>query len=142
MKPNNLKFENRKARYDYEILETWNAGISLMGSEVKSIKAGRLDFTGSWCDIQSSECFCRNLYIKETGTAFTHQELRVRKLLLKKKEIYKIEKMMDRGLTVIPLSIWVNGSGLIKMTIALGKGKKAWDKRETIKQRDLSRLLN
>lgn len=142
MKSNQIKYDNRKARHEYEILETWTAGISLMGSEVKAIRAGHLDFTGSWCDIQEDECFCRNLYIKESGTAFTHQERRVRRLLLTKKEIRRIDKMMDRGLTIIPLSIWTNDRGFIKLTLGLAKGKKAWDKRNSIKERDLSRLTN
>jgi SsrA-binding protein len=135
-----IKYDNRKARHEYEILETWTAGISLMGSEVKAIRAGHLDFTGAWCDIQNEECFCRDLYIKEVGVAFTHPERRVRRLLLTKKEIMRIDKMMDKGLTMIPLSIWTSEKGFIKLTIALAKGKKNWDKRNSIKERDLKRI--
>jgi SsrA-binding protein len=133
--------ENRKARHEYTFLETWTAGISLTGSEVKSIKAGNLDFTGSWCELRSGECFCRELYVKESISAYSHQGKRERKLLLTKKELKKLDKMMDRGLTIVPVKIFVNSSGLIKMEIALAKGKKDWDKRHAIKERDLVRAL-
>ena len=133
--------ENRKARHEYTFLETWTAGISLTGSEVKSIKAGNLDFTGSWCELRSGECFCRELYIKESTSAYSHQGKRERKLLLTKKELKKLNKLMDRGLTIVPVKIFVNSSGLIKIAIALAKGKKDWDKRYVIKERDLSRAL-
>ena len=133
--------KNRKAAYEYAILDRWTAGMSLLGSEVKAIKGSHVDFTGSWCELRDGSMFCNNLYVKESDSPYTHQSLRSRRLLLTKKELKKIDKMMDKGLTIVPLSIWVNKKGLIKMDIALAKGKKSWDKRETIKQRDLSRDL-
>ena len=134
-----MRADNRKARYEYEFLEKWTAGISLMGSEVKSIKSGNLDFTGSWCELRNGECICRDLYIKESDSGFSHKSKRERRLLLTKKELTKLGKMMDRGLTIIPVSIFVNSNGLIKMDIALARGKKLYDKRESIKARDIQR---
>jgi SsrA-binding protein len=136
-----MKADNRKARYEYEFLEQWTAGISLVGTEVKSIKAGNLDFTGSWCELRNGECFCRELYIKEADTSFSHSGKRERKLLLTKKELKKLDKLMDKGLTIVPVSIFVNDKGLIKMSIALAKGKKEYDKRQVIKTRDEERAL-
>lgn len=133
--------ENRKAKYEYEFLEKWTAGISLTGSEVKSIKAGHVDFTGSWCELRNHECFCRELYVKESDSAFSHQGKRERRLLLTKKELKKLDKMMDQGLTIVPVAIFVNPKGLIKMTIALARGKKQYDKRQVIKARDLDRAM-
>ena len=133
---NQVNHENRRARYDYEFLETWTAGVSLLGSEVKAIKQYHVDFNGAWCEIRNGEVFCKNLTISETNSDFTHQATRERKLLLTHKEIKKMDKMMDKGLSIIPLRIFVNDRGLIKMSIAAAKGKKNWDKRETIKKRD------
>lgn len=134
--------ENRKAKYEYEFIEKWTAGISLTGSEVKSIKAGHIDFTGSWCELRNRECFCRDLYIKELDTMFSHQGKRERRLLLTKKELKKLDKMMDKGLTIIPVAVFVNPKGLIKMTIALARGKKQYDKRQVIKAREMDRTLS
>lgn len=136
-----MKADNRKARYEYEFLEQWTAGISLVGTEVKSIKSSNLDFTGSWCELRNGECFCRELYIKESDTSFSHAGKRERKLLLTKKELKKLDKLMDKGLTIVPVSIFVNDKGLIKMSIALAKGKKEYDKRQVIKTRDEERAL-
>lgn len=133
--------ENRKARYEYTFLEKWTAGVSLTGSEVKSIKDGHVDFTGAWCELRGLECFCRDLYVKESESAFSHQGKRERRLLLTKKELKKLDKMMDRGLTIVPVNIFVNDRGLIKMTIALAKGKKQYDKRQAIKARELDRAI-
>lgn len=134
--------ENRKAKYEYEFIEKWTAGISLTGSEVKSIKEGHIDFTGSWCELRNRECFCRDLYIKELDTMFSHQGKRERRLLLTKKELKKLEKMMDKGLTIVPVAVFVNPKGLIKMTIALARGKKQYDKRQVIKAREMDRTLS
>ena len=134
-----MRADNRKAKYEYEFLDKWTAGISLVGSEVKSVKAGNLDFTGSWCELRNGECILRDLYIKESETGFSHSGKRERRLLLTKKELKKLDKMMDRGLTIIPVSIFVNSKGLIKIDIALAKGKKLYDKRQVIKARDIQR---
>ena len=134
--------ENRKAKYEYEFIERWTAGISLVGSEVKSVKAGLIDFTGSWCELRNGECWLKDLYIKESATAFSHQDKRERRLLLTKKELKKLDKLMDKGLTIVPVSIQVNPKGLIKVSIALAKGKKLWDKRQVIKNKDADRTIN
>ena len=136
---NSIKYENRKARYEYFILDKWQAGIALSGTEVKSIKNSSVDFNGSWCEIRNGEVWLRELSIPEVKTAFSHKSKEQRKLLLNKKEIKKIENSLDNGISLIPISIYTNENGLIKVEIALCKGKKAWDKRETIKKRDLSR---
>jgi SsrA-binding protein len=133
---------NRRAGYDYLVIERWTAGVSLLGSEVKAIKAGHVDFTGAWCELRAGSLLCRDLYVKESESPYSHRSDRERPLLLTKKELKKIDKMMDKGLTVIPLSIWVNDRGLIKMDVGLCRGKKTWDKRETIRARDLSRDLS
>lgn len=140
MKPRVSAMENRKARFDYHFIELWTAGVSLMGSEVKSIKEGLVDFTGSWCELTDTGVLCHDLHVTEKSTAFTHPVKRVRQLLLTKKEIKRIGRLMDTGLTIVPVKIFVSDRGLIKMQIALAKGKKTWDKRETIKARDLERF--
>jgi SsrA-binding protein len=134
-----MKIENRRARYDYEFLETWTAGMALVGSEVKSFKSGAASLVGAWCELRGGEVFCREMQITPLSTAFSHAVVRERKLLLTNKEIKKMERMMDKGLSIIPVSAFVNERGLIKMQIAIARGKKNWDKRETIKKRDLSR---
>lgn len=134
-----MRIENRRARYDYEFLETWTAGVQLLGSEVKSIRNGSASLVGAWCEIRGGEVFCREMQITPLNTAFSHAVTRERRLLLNKKEIKKMERMMDTGLSIIPVSVFVNDRGLIKMQVALARGKKNWDKRETIKKRDLAR---
>ena len=133
--------ENRKAKFDYEWLDTWIAGVKLIGSEVKSIRAGKVDFTGSWCELVEGEMICHGLHIAESGVSFTHKAVQDRKLLLTKKELRKIARVMDQGQTLIPVRIFCAKSGYIKMVVALCKGKKNWDKRETIKKRDLEREI-
>lgn len=134
-----LSIENRKARFDYEWLDTWIAGMVLSGTEVKSIRAGMVDFNGAWCEIVNGELICHSLYVKESNLAFTHKATQDRKLLITKKEIKKITRIMDKGLTLVPVRIFCAKSGYLKIVIALCKGKKNWDKRETIKKRDLER---
>ena len=136
-----LSIENRKARFDYEWLDTWIAGMVLSGTEVKSIRAGMVDFNGAWCEIFNGELICHGLYIKESNLAFTHKATQDRKLLITKKEIKKITRIMDKGLTLVPVRIFCSKSGYLKIVVALCKGKKNWDKRETIKKRDLEREI-
>lgn len=137
--------KNRKAFFEYFIIEEFNAGIKLQGSEVKSIRNHDVSIAESFCTITNGEMFIRNMSIqpyKFSGKHLNHELTRERKLLLNKQEILKIEKALKvKGLTIIPLSIIITSTGLIKVEIGLAKGKKLYDKRQTIKDRDNSRNL-
>ncbi len=130
---------NKKARFDYEILETVEAGIVLTGSEVKSIRARRVNFQDAYCYFKRGELWCKGLHISEYshGGRWNHAPLRERKLLLKRRELRRLrERVHERGYTLVPLRIYVNRRGWVKMELALARGKKKYDKRESIKQRE------
>lgn len=141
-----MKITNRKARYEYEVLQEYNAGISLFGSEVKSIKAGKCNISEAYCYItNNNEVIMKNCHIsKYDSDKYTnHEELRDRKLLLTKKEIRHIHNELEiKGITLIPLSLYTTNTGLIKVNIGICKGKKLYDKRESIKERDIEREMN
>jgi SsrA-binding protein len=133
---------NRRARFDYEIEETFEAGLQLQGSEVKSLREGRANIAESYVGPEGDEIFLINADIPPFGHAnqFNHEPRRRRKLLLKRKEIGQLIGAVTReGRTIIPLRLFFNGRGLAKLQIGIAKGKKAIDKRETIKQRDWNR---
>jgi SsrA-binding protein len=136
---------NRKAYHEYQILETYVAGIQLKGTEVKSIKANNVNITEAFCVITNSEVFIRNMHVsehKQGGKYYNHDPLRERKLLLTKKEISDLsDKVKQKGLTIVPLAILLSDTGFIKFEIGLAKGKKTYDKRETLKNKDLERDL-
>lgn len=139
-----MEIINRKARYNYNVLETYEAGIVLVGSEVKSIKNGNANIGDAYCYISNNEIFLKNSHVsKYDSDKFTnHDELRERKLLLTKKEIQKIkEKTMLPGYTIIPLKMYIV-KGLIKVLIGICKGKHDYDKRNDIKDRDNEKELN
>ena len=139
-----LVTENRKARHDYEILETFEAGMVLTGSEVKSLRAGRANLKDSYARIDRGEAFLLNAHISPYAAAshFGHEPERNRKLLLHRSEIDKLNgRIQERGLTVIPLKIYFK-NGRAKVLIGVGRGKKAYDKRESIKQRDTKREID
>lgn len=133
--------ENRKARHEYTIIEEFKAGMVLVGSEIKSIRDGNTNIADAYCILVNGEMFVRNMHVDPYERAQTpHEPRRDRKLLLTKKELKRItNKMIDKGLALIPLRLEVGD--LIKMQIAIGKGKKLYDKRQTIKDRDISRDL-
>jgi SsrA-binding protein len=136
-----LVTENRKARHDYEILETFEAGMVLTGSEVKSLRAGRANLKDSYARIDRGEAFLLNAHISPYAAAshFGHEPERNRKLLLHRSEIDKLNgRIQERGLTVIPLKIYFK-NGRAKVLIGVGRGKKAYDKRESIKEREMKR---
>jgi len=136
-----MEIVNRKARYNYEISETYEAGIVLMGTEIKSIRKGNANFNDSYAKIKNSEVFLINMFISpyEQGNRFNHSETRTRKLLLNKKEILKIEnKIKLDGYTLVPLKLYFS-KNKAKILLGVAKGKKDYDKRETIKERDLQR---
>ncbi len=129
---------NRKAYHDYEIIDTFEAGIVLTGSEVKSAKRGSINLKDSYCRIKGGEIFLVNAYIApyKPATYNNHDPERERKLLMHKKEIIKLHsKVKERGLTLIPLKVYINKRGLIKVEIALAKGKKNYEKKQKIKER-------
>lgn len=140
----NITIKNRKARFNYELLDRYTAGIQLGGTEIKSIRAGKASIAESFCEIKEGELWCVNMHIEEYqyGSYYNHKPKRDRKLLLQKKEIKKLErKLQDKGMTIVPLEIFINNRGLAKINIALARGKKLYDKRETIKTNDIKRDL-
>ena len=138
------EIRNRSAYHEYYIEDKYDAGMVLMGTEVKSIREGKVSYVDSFCFFQKGELWVRNLHIAEYrfGTTNNHIAVHDRKLLLNKKELRKLEgKLKDKGYTVIPLRIYFNEKGLAKMEIGLGRGKKLHDKRDTLKQRDAEREM-
>lgn len=139
-----MEIKNRSAYYEYYIDDKYVAGIALLGTEVKSLRAGRASFNDSYCLFQKGELWIKSLHIAEYshGTVNNHDPVRDRKLLLTKRELKKLEaKIKEKGYTIIPLRIFFTDKNLAKVEIGLGKGKKLHDKRETIKQRDTEREL-
>lgn len=139
---NKVQIKNRKASFEYQFIDTFTAGIVLRGTEMKSIRMGKANISDAHCYITNGELFVKNLHISpyEFGTHYNHDPLRERKLLLQRKELKKIEnKLKDVGLTIIPTRLFISDKGLAKLNIALGKGKKLYDKRESIKSRDTER---
>lgn len=135
--------ENRKARHDYFVEETYEAGIELFGTEVKSIRAGTVNLKDSYCEIDKGEMFALGVHISpyEQGNIFNRDPLRPKKLLMHKREIMKLTGLISReGYTLVPLSLYFKGSR-VKMAIGLCKGKKLYDKRETSAKRDAARVI-
>lgn len=137
-----INVKNRKAYYNYEILETYEAGIVLKGTEIKSIRLGNISINDSYGIIKNNEVFLLNMYISEYkhGNVFNHSETRTRKLLLHKKEIKKLNDKLLTGLTLIPLKLYFKRNK-VKILLGLAKGKKSYDKRQVIKERDVKREL-
>lgn len=136
--------ENKKATFNYEILERLEAGIALLGSEVKSIREGRVSLKESFADIKDGEVYLINCHISpyEAANRFNHEPMRTRKLLLHRQEIKRLTgKIKEKGLTLIPTKIYLNDKGKVKVEIALARGKRAYEKKEAIKARDLEREL-
>lgn len=132
---------NRKAKFDYDFLKQYEAGVVLFGSEVKAIKLGKSNFSDSFCYLKNNEMFLKNFMIPTKDEFFGHQENRDKKLLLHKSEIHKIEKSLNKGLTIIPIRLYLSSRNKIKCEIAIAKGKKNYDKRQAIKKRDIDREI-
>lgn len=135
--------ENRKARHEYFVIESMETGIELAGTEVKSLRQGQVNLKDSWCSIESGEVFIKGMHISpyEKGNIFNRDPIRVRKLLLHKKEISRLfGKIKQEGLTLIPLSIYFKGS-IVKIQLGLCKGKKLYDKREDAAKKDAKRQI-
>lgn len=148
-KPLTLNLVNRKAKFDFEFIETFTAGIILAGTEVKAVRDAKVSMVDAYCYFVKGELFIKNLHIGEYkhGNIYNHEPLRVRKLLLNKKELKKLEtKIKEKGLTIIPYKVFLSDRGIVKLEIALSKGKKSFDKRETLKTRDndlmIKKILN
>ena len=145
MSSQNINIKNKKARFEYEIVDEFIAGIRLLGTEIKSIRESKASITEAFAVIQQNEVFLRNAYIEEynNGGHFNHEVRRDRKLLLNRAEITKIhKKLKTKGFTLVPLNLFVNDKGLAKVRIGLAKGKKIHDKRDSIKDRDNKRALD
>jgi SsrA-binding protein len=139
-----VSIQNRSAYHDYFIEDKFEAGMVLAGTEVKSIREGKVSFVDSFCIFQKGELWVKNMHIAEYrfGTTNNHLAVHDRKLLLHKKELRKLEnKMKEKGHTIVPLKIFFNDKGYAKLEIGLGKGKKLYDKRENIKQRDTQKEI-
>lgn len=142
----NINIKNRRARFDYEILDTYTAGIVLGGTEIKSIRLGKASISQSFCEFNDKgELFVINMQIDEYsyGGHYNHKPKAERKLLLNRRELKKLQKeVTTSGNTIIPLNLFINDRGLAKVNIGLAKGKKLYDKRDTIKDRDSKRNLD
>ena len=144
MKKDNISIINKKAKFNYFIEDEYTAGIVLTGSEIKSIRKKNVSISDSFCEFNdNNELFISKMYVKEyQNSSYNRNSLSQRKLLLNKKELKKLKKKIsDVGLTIIPLEIFINDSGLAKIKIALAKGKKLYDKRQSIKEKEVKRDL-
>ena len=144
-KKKTLEILNRRAAYEYFLTDHFEAGIQLQGTEIKSIRQGHVNLKDAYCLFKKGELYVHNLYIKEYefGTYDNHEPRRVRKLLLRKQELKKMEKKVkERGMTIVPVRMFLSERGFAKLEIALSQGKKSHDKRNTIKDKDMKRDLD
>lgn len=135
----NVNIVNRKVKFEYQFIETFIVGLQLQGSEVKAIKSNMISMVDTYCYFKHGELFVKGMNITSNNVAYSHEATRERKILMKKKELQKLNKELINGLTIVPYRVFSNEKGLIKMEIVLAKGKKLWDKREDIKSRDINR---
>ena len=145
-KKNNLLIDNRKANYNYFLLEEYVAGIALIGCEIKSIRNRDVNMSDSYCTFVGNELIIKNMHISPyKNSGFTYKDYdskRDRKLLLTKRELRKLQKDVQvKGYTIVPVNLYTNDKGLVKLTVAMAKGKHTYDKSQTIKERDLDREM-
>lgn len=141
---NNIQIKNRKANYEFEFVEKFQAGIVLLGTEIKSIREGKASVQEAYCYLKNSEAFVKGMNISPYNQASfkSHDTVRDRKLLLNKKELERLKsKTEEKGLTIVPVRLFLNDRGFAKLEIALARGKKLFDKRESIKKKDQDREL-
>ncbi len=141
----NINIRNKKATFEYELIETFTAGIQLAGTEIKSVRGGKASLIDSYCQFFGGELYVKNMHIAEyeMGTCNNHIAKRDRKLLLNRKELLKLEKKVkESGLTIVPIRLFINENGMAKLDIALARGKKVYDKREDLKRRDSEREMD
>jgi SsrA-binding protein len=144
MKDNIINIKNKKASFEYHFIDTYISGIQLTGTEIKSIRQGKVSLQEAYCFFNKGELFVKGMHIAkyEQGTHYNHDPLRDRKLLLQKKELRKLEsKSEEKGFTIVPVRLFINERGFAKLEIALAKGKKLYDKREAIKERDVKKEI-
>jgi SsrA-binding protein len=142
---NTVNIRNRQASYEYELLDKYISGMVLKGTEIKSIREGKVNLQDGYCYFNRGEVYVKGITINpyDQGTHYNHEAARERKLLLKKSELKKLEaKVEEKGLTLVPVRIFINDRGYAKLEIALAKGKKSYDKRQSIKEKDVKRELN
>ncbi len=142
---NTINIKNRKAAFEFFLMEEFTAGIQLTGTEIKSIRAGKASITEAYCTFIGNELFVRNMHVAEytMGSYNNHEPKRDRKLVLTRRELRKIfNKITERGLTIIPSLLYIDEKGLAKLTIVIAKGKKLYDKRETLKHKDQQRDID
>lgn len=145
MKQSNINIKNKRATFDYELLETFTAGMVLTGTEIKSIRLGKASLVDTFCIFEKSGLWVRNMNISEYfyGSYNNHVARRDRKLLLNKKELKKIERMTkETGYTIVPTRLFINEKGLAKLVIAVARGKKQYDKRQSLKEKDDKRMMD
>lgn len=145
MSASKINIKNRRATFDYEIIESFTAGIVLTGTEIKSIRQGKAGLTDTYCMVENNEMWMKGMYIAEYsyGSYNNHATHRDRKLLLNRKEINKIAKASQQpGYSIIPLKLFIDERGLAKVEIAIAKGKKQYDKRQSIKEREDKRAMD
>lgn len=141
----NISIKNKRASFEYFLLEEYTVGIQLTGTEIKSVREGKVNITDAYCNFMNNELFVLNMHIAEYshGTYSNHEPKRVRKLLLKARELKKLNtKVKERGFTIVPVLMFINEKGLAKLNIALAKGKHSYDKREAIKNKDMRRDMD
>jgi SsrA-binding protein len=144
MEKNQIHIVNRRAGFEYHMVQKYTAGMVLTGTEIKSIREGHVNITDAFCFIKDGELFIRNMHISvwKQGSYYNHDPLRVRKLLLKRVELKKIKvKAIEKGFTIIATKLYLSESGYAKIEIAVAQGKKSFDKREDIKKRDITREI-
>ena len=142
---NNINIKNKRASFEYSFIDKYIAGMQLTGTEIKSVRESKANLTDGFCIFINEELWVRNMHIAEysEGTHYNHEPKRDRKLLLNKQELRKLSsKLKDKGLTIVPLRLFINENGFAKLEIALAKGKKMFDKREGIKRKDIERELS
>jgi SsrA-binding protein len=140
-----VDIRNRRAAFEYAFLEEYTAGMALTGTEIKAIRQGKVNLQDAYCLFLNDGLYVRQMNISKysEGTHYNHEPLRDRKLLLKKKELNRLtEKLKDQGLTIVPIKLFTTDRGFAKLQIALAKGKKLYDKRDSIKERDVAREMD
>lgn len=145
MKPTNISIKNRRATFDYELVETFTAGIVLTGTEIKSIRLGKASLVDTYCFLERGELWVRNMHIAEYfyGTYNNHDTRRDRKLLLNRNELRKLSRLTkETGFTIIPTRLFINEKGLAKLVIAVAKGKKQYDKRQSLREKEDKRAMD
>ena len=145
MKPTSINIKNKRATFDYELLDTYTTGLVLTGTEIKSIRLGKASLVDTFCYFEKGELWVKNMYIAEYfyGTYNNHAPRRERKLLLNRKELKKIERAVkETGQTIIPTRLFLSDKGLAKLNIAVAKGKKQYDKRQSLREKDDKRDMD